>query len=49
MNELDRMLNDQAIAEQKRSHALRGPLLRAAIQHRLSTWARRIFRRPQNA
>ena len=45
MNELDRMLNDQAISEQKRSHALRGPLLRAAIQHRLSTWAHRIARR----
>ena len=45
MNELDRMLNDQTIAEQRRSHALRGPLLRAAIRHRLSTWAARISRR----
>ena len=45
MNELDRMLNEQAIAEQRRSHALRGPLLKAAIQHRLSTWAARIARR----
>ena len=45
MNELDRMLNEQAIAEQRRSHALRGPLLKAAVQHRLSTWAARIARR----
>jgi hypothetical protein len=44
MNELDRMLNEQAIAEQRRSHALRGPLLKAAIRHRLSTWAARIAR-----
>ena len=49
MNELDRMLNDQAIAEQRRSHALRGPLLKAAIQHRLSTWAARLARRLHRA
>ena len=49
MNELDRQLNDEAIAEQKRTHALRGPLLKAAIHHRLSTWARRIFRRTRPA
>ena len=30
------MLNDKAIAEQRRSHALRGPLLKAAMQHRLA-------------
>ncbi len=41
------MLNDQAIAEQRRSHVLRGPLLKAAVNHRLSTWAERIARRFQ--
>lgn len=44
MNELDRMLNEEAIAEQRRSHALRGPLLKAAIRHRLTTWAERLTR-----
>lgn len=47
MNELDRLLNEETIAEQRRSHALRGPLLKAALRHRLTTWAERFLRRAQ--
>lgn len=49
MNELDRVLNEAVIAEQRRSHALRGPLFKAALRHRLTTWAERVARRLDRA
>ena len=48
MSDLDTILNEASIREQKRTHALRGSLFRAIFRHRMWMWAERL-RRPRPA
>ncbi len=42
MQDLNAILNDAAVREQKRTHALRGSLFRAIFRHRMWMWAERL-------
>ena len=39
MQDLNAILNDAAVREQKRTHALRGSLFRAVFRHGMGMWA----------